>query len=183
MIVIGVYGYGDNRKNGTLIKDLINSRCKDGCFFGKLEEWEKANKDNAYSIIQLFPQEIIPDHIRLDILVQVSEENRGLQSAIHCIKPQGYIILNSDVLDNIDLKCRDVYAVSYGLNGKATVTASSIDDVQGLSFNYYLQRAIPVMKRGIVQPFETPISLLNEPQDIYSCLAAYTCVVVLGFEI
>lgn len=179
MIVIGVYGYGDNGKTGTLIKDLINSRCQEPCFYGNLEEWEKDNKSNVYAIVDLSPGEVVP----ADILVQVSGEQTGLQKAIHCIKPDGYVILNSDSMDNIDLECRDIYAVSYGLNGRATVTASSIDDVQGLSFNYYLQRAIPVMKRGVVQPFETPISFPGKPQDIYSCLAAYTCIIVLGFEI
>lgn len=180
MIIIGVYGYGDNGKTGTLIKGLIDSRCQEPCFHGNLKEWEKHN-DNAYAyaIVQLFPGEVIP----ADILVQVSGEQKGLQMATHYIKPNGYIILNSDSMDNIDLKCRDIYAVSYGLNGKATVTASSIDDVQGLSFNYYLQRAIPVMKKGVVQPFETPINLPGGPQDIYSCLAAFTCIMVLGFQI
>jgi UDP-N-acetylmuramoyl-L-alanyl-D-glutamate--2,6-diaminopimelate ligase len=183
MIVIGVYGYGDNGKTGTLIKDLIRSRCQDVCFYSKLEEWKKASKSNAYAIVQMFPGEVIPDDVRIDILVQVSEEQRGLQMAIHCIRPKGYIILNSDIMDKIDLKCRDIYAISYGLNGKATVTASSIDDVQGLSFNYFLQRSITVMEKGVVQPFETPISLIWKPEEIYSCLAAYTCVIVLGFEI
>lgn len=179
MIVIGVYGYEDNWKTGTLIKDIIKSRCQEPCFYGNLEEWKKDKKDNVYAIVNLSPGEAIP----ADILVQVSGEQMGLQKAIHYIRPNGYVILNSDSMDNIDLECRDIYAVSYGLNGKATVTASSIDDVQGLSFNYYLQRAIPVMKRGVVQPFETPISLPGKPQDIYSCLAAYTCAIVLGFEI
>jgi len=179
MVVIGVYGFGDNGKTGTLIKDLINSRCHEPCFYGNLEEWKKDNKNKAYSIVQLFPGEAVP----ADILVQVSGEQMELQKAIHYIRPNGYVILNSDSMDNIDLECREIYPVSYGLNGKATVTASSIDDVQGLSFNYYLQRAIPVMKKGVVQPFETPISLPGKPQDIYSCLAAYTCIIILGFEI
>lgn len=179
MIVIGIYGYGDNGKTGTLIKDLISSRCHEPCFYGNLEEWKKENKNSGYAIVQLFTGEVVP----ADILVQVSGEQAGLQEAIYYIRPNGYVILNSDIMDSIDLKCRDLYVISYGLNGKATVTASSIDDVQGLSFNYYLQRSVPVLKGGVEQPFETPVSIPGKPQDIYSCLAAYTCIIILGFEI
>lgn len=168
-----------------LIRDIISNSCQDVHYYTRLEEWRKckeASQSHEYEIIQIFNAGL-PHEAKLDILVQVSGDQSRLQDAIHYIKPKGYAILNSDSMNKMDLYCRDIYAVSYGFNSKATVTASSIDDVQGLSFSYYLQRAVPVIGKGIIQPFEIPISLSGETQDIHSCLAAYTCIMILGFEI
>ncbi len=178
-----MYGDGDNGKTGTLIKNIICNNGRKVYLHDVWEEKPEFNKGDEYEIIQLSSRRSVYEESYLDILVQVSSECRNLQSVTGNIKPGGYIILNSDFLDRIDLKCREIYAVSYGLNNKATVTASSIDDIQGLSFSYYLQRALPSMEKVIIQPFETPIRFSHETCDIYSCLAAYTCAIILGFKI
>jgi hypothetical protein len=126
--------------------------------------------------------------IKFDILVQTAfEENgdeliEGLQKAVMCIKENGYFIFDSDFIQKISFPCESVYPVTYGLNGRTTITTSSIDDTEKLSFHYCLQRSIISLTESIIQPFEIQIKVDGKYNDVNYYLAAYTCLLILGYK-
>ena len=88
------------------------------------------------------------------------------------------IIINNDEPDTIKAAeaCKDVTLISYGLNKKAVVTASSIDIGEDICFNYCVQRCFRSRSGNIVEPFEIPmrVNALGS-HNIYNALAAITC--------
>lgn len=88
------------------------------------------------------------------------------------------VILNND--EPYALKavegCKDVTVITYGLNKKASVTASSIDIGEDICFNFCVQRSFRTKKGRLVEPFEIPIRLKAlGTHNIYNALAAITC--------
>ena len=125
---------------------------------------------------------------RFDILIQTAIEDNnnevieGLQNAVMCIKENGYFIFDSDFIQKISFPCESIYPVTYGLNGRTTITTSSIDDTEKLSFHYCLQRSIISLTESIIQPFETQIKVEGKYNDVNCYLAAYTCLLILGYK-
>lgn len=97
-----------------------------------------------------------------------------------------YAIINFD--DENGLKLlegnNNIYVVSYGLNPKSTITASSIDYYSVTSLNYCLQRGITTISGLEIDPFEYPILLpLIGKHNVYNGLAAITCGLLLDIPI
>lgn len=66
--------------------------------------------------------------------------------------------------------------ITYGLNNKAVITASSIDVEEGTCFNYCVRRSFRTRSGGRVLPFEIPVRLnAFGTHNIYNALAAITC--------
>lgn len=66
--------------------------------------------------------------------------------------------------------------ITYGLNKKASVTASSIDIDESTCFNYCVQKSFYTRSGVKVEPFEVPIRLNTlGTHNIYNALAAITC--------
>lgn len=87
-------------------------------------------------------------------------------------------IINSD--DDNGLKLlggnEDAIVITYGLNEKSTITASSINLDLATSFIYCLQRGITTLSGIEIEPFEYPFLLkLIGKHNIYNALAAITC--------
>ncbi|MDF2591035.1 MAG: murE1 [Clostridia bacterium] len=105
----------------------------------------------------------------------VLDSIRGFISQISDSKP---IIFNNDddlVLEALSY-CKNNIVISYGLNKKAAVTATSIDVNQQTTFNYCLQRSFTTNNGNHMEPFEMPISMnLLGSSSIYNALAAITC--------
>lgn len=80
------------------------------------------------------------------------------------------------------MKWGDIYPVTYGFNGKTTVTASSIDDMNGLDFSYCLQRSLITISNDVVRPFEKPVRVEGTYDDVAYYLAALTCIIILGLK-
>lgn len=148
--------------------------------------------DIDYIIIEISREDILQnrlDRIRFNILIHTALEHEqetlinSYQNLISNVMEKGYVILNSDSIQKIDFWCDSLYPVTYGLNGKTTVTASSIDDMNELCFSFCLQRSIITYQGKIIQPFEKPLKLKGKSQDIYYYLASLSTVLCLGYEI
>lgn len=109
------------------------------------------------------------------------ENNRtfsALQEFFSRIPPHRPIIINSDEQDVMQAVacCKQIIPITYGLNMKAAVTASSIDIDLATGFTYCLQRSFQTKSGNLVEPFETSVRMnLTGQHYIYHALAAVTC--------
>ncbi|KAB3529836.1 Mur ligase family protein [Alkaliphilus serpentinus] len=102
------------------------------------------------------------------------------------LKKGTYAVINFD--DEHGLKLlegnKDIFVISYGLNSKSTITASSIDYFNVTSFNYCLQRGITTLSGKEIDLFEYPVVLpLLGKHNVYNGLAAITCGLLLDIPI
>lgn len=197
MVTIGVLGSRGKSKVAELLEKKLKECGKTVYIIGTHEksgyEFEKLLYSNIdYTIIEISREDILGESInkiKFDIIIQTSLENEKeefigqIQNIISCIREDGYIIFNSDSIQKINFVCEKIYPITYGLNGKTTVTASSIDDVESLCFSYCLQRAIFTITGTVVQPFEKPIKVNEEYNNISYLLGALTCIIILGHGI
>lgn len=101
--------------------------------------------------------------------------------------PSGKIgVINLD--DEHGLKLLDnneeILVITYGLNTKSTITASSIDLDFNVAFTYCLQRGLTTLSGLEIEPFEYPISTnLLGKHNMYNSLAAITCCLLLDIPI
>jgi UDP-N-acetylmuramoyl-L-alanyl-D-glutamate--2,6-diaminopimelate ligase len=108
---------------------------------------------------------------------------RSFASQIPENKP---IIVNND--DDMVLKAlegsKNTIVITYGLNKKAAVTATSIDVNQQTTFNYCLQRSMTTNSGKRLEPFEMPISMnILGSRSIYNALAVITCALYYDVDI
>jgi len=113
----------------------------------------------------------------------VLDSIRGFVSQIPDNKP---IIFNND--DDLVLEAlsgsKNTIVITYGLNKKAAVTATSIDVNQQTTFNYCLQRSFTTNNGNRVEPFEMPIRLnILGSRSIYNALAVITCALYYDVDI
>ncbi|MPW24696.1 hypothetical protein GC105_02660 [Alkalibaculum sp. M08DMB] len=97
------------------------------------------------------------------------------------------VILNSDSDKSLSVikGISNLYIITYGLNNKNTVTASTIAIVQEkIQYNYYLQRGITTMtgKEVDVQEILVELNLIGY-QNIYNTLAAITTGIIFDLNI
>lgn len=80
------------------------------------------------------------------------------------------VIMNNDEYNNLN------NFITYGLNQKAVVTASSIDIDEITCFNYCVQRRFYTRNGNMIEPFEIPVHMhVLGGHNIYNALAAITC--------
>lgn len=194
MVTIGILGSRGKSAVADIIEKELIKVGKGVYIIGTKEdsvkEFMKLFTDQIdYVIIEISREDILGKHldkIKFDILIitTLKKENeellQSIQSLIKSIKENGYIIFDSDSIQQINFTCDEVYPITYGLNGKTTVTASSIQEVDGLYFSYCLQRGIYTMKNSIIQSFEKPVKVIGNYDDVYYYLAAFTCLLVIG---
>ncbi|GAB6086819.1 Mur ligase family protein [Alkaliphilus crotonatoxidans] len=97
-----------------------------------------------------------------------------------------YAVINIDDENSLKLLENNQRAVvlTYGLNKKSTITASSIDGDGAIFFNYCLQRGISTLSGVVIDPFEYPIELrLIGDHNVYNALAAISCCLLLDLDI
>jgi len=100
--------------------------------------------------------------------------------------PINTLILNIDAPDSLKIleKNNQMIVITYGLNDKAAVNATSIDFGDGIYFNYSLQRSIKTISGKTIEAFEVPIKLKALGNyNIYNALAAITCALYYDIEI
>ncbi|QUH24464.1 Mur ligase family protein [Serpentinicella alkaliphila] len=101
--------------------------------------------------------------------------------------PSGKIaLINLD--DEHGLKLLDsndkIVVITYGLNSKSTITASSFDVDYNVAFTYCLQRGLTTLSGLEIEPFEYPIATnLLGKHNMYNLLAAITCCLLLDIPI
>lgn len=104
--------------------------------------------------------------------------NHGTYEDISRLLYKKTILVNNDepLAAKAAEACSDTTAVTYGLNKKAIVTASSIDIDENICFNYCVQKSFRSRNGNIVTPFEIPMRLnAMGIHNLYNALAAITC--------
>ncbi|SEF71421.1 Mur ligase middle domain-containing protein [Caloramator fervidus] len=193
MFVIGVLGSRGKSRVLETVEAELKKKNKEvvciGTHDNSAESFEKLLfKEVDYVLISISREDLIEGRvskIKFDALVNLGFDSVDniidkIQDVVNNIKEKGYYIFNFDAADCVNLNNLNVYAISFGLNDKSTVTATSIDDLTCLCFSFCLQRAVVNSKGLVVQPFERPYELCGKYYDIYSYLAAYTCLLVIG---
>lgn len=197
LVTIGILGSKGKSIVGDLISAKANSLGYKTIIVGtkensKFEFLKILNDDIEYIIIEISREDLIQkrlEKIKFDILVQTEfeKENEELisevQRLICSLREDGYIIFNSDSIQKINFQCSSIYVITYGLNGKTTVTASSIDNRDSLCFSYCLQRSIFNIAGEVIHPFEKPYKFDGKPNLIYYYLAAITSCIILGLKL
>lgn len=196
MITLGILGSRGKSTVGEILQREFEKDDKKVVLIGTKEDstnefFKLIYDDVDYAIVEISREDLLNNHIgkiKFDIIIQTALENESdeiiseIQSVIDNLKEKGYFIFNSDSIQNINFKCDYIYPITYGFNGKTTVTASSINDLEALSFSYCLQRAIFTIEDALVQPFEKPVKAEGVYDDISYYMAAYTCLLVLGIK-
>lgn len=192
MISIGIIV---KNKNSNLTKTLMKYLKKRGERVLYSEQGINANFtinsiEWDYLVVEMNTQDIIENKcsdVKFNIILEGIGQNdtqniKNLQKVIFNTEKNGYFIFNSDYINKISFKCNDLYPITYGLNGKVSVTASSINDFQNLEFSICLQRTILTIRGDVVQPFEVPIVVDDSSDELYNYLAAFACFIVLGYK-
>lgn len=195
MITIGILGSRGKSSVADILDFELKKHGKEVFIIGTKEESTKEfikllNNEVDYAIIEISREDLLEgsiNKIKFDIVIQTSLEEESekvinqIQSILANLKEGGYFIFNSDSIQKINFKCDNIYPITYGLNGRTTVTASSIDDMEGLAFSYCLQRAMVTLSQSLVQPCEILVQVKGTHDDVGYYLAAYTCLILLGF--
>ncbi len=142
---------------------------------------------NSYNISGLsFDCGILTSFEYSDLYSNTSQQLQALLSAYSNVPAGKPILINIDEQLSLDFVSQNKSAIiiTYGLNKKSAVTATSIDINEALSFNYCLQRTIKTRNGNTIEPFEMPIKLkLSGEDSIYIALAAITCCLYYDFDI
>lgn len=97
-----------------------------------------------------------------------------------------YIIMNIDYEESRYILDNNIEGliITYGINQKATLTASSLDFSNNSQFNLCLQREYENLKGANIEPMDLPIILnLIGKSNIYYGLAAIACGLTCGIDI
>ena len=192
MIVIGIVSVNYRENLAKKLFNYLKKRGKTGVLIEKYSNtnYTQNSTELDYVIFDLKVDDINENNhgLKFDIILErfenssVYDEDK-IQELIFKIKNKGYFIFNSDYINKISFKCSEIYPITYGLNSKSTVTASSIDDMEGLEFSFCLQRNIVSMGNEIIQPFERPLKVEGENMDLYDYISVLTCIMILGYKI
>ena len=194
MVTIGVVGSKGTKRICNILKEDISKFKKKTIIVNSSMQYKEKEFiffDVDYLIIDMIDfyndyYESILNDIKILIVTEFDTQNaeylEKMQKVISRINEGGYIIFSSDNLDETNLKWGDIYPITYGFNGKTTVTASSIDDMNGLEFSYCLQRSLATISNEVVRPFEKPMCVSGDYDDITYYMAAFTCIIILGLK-
>lgn len=156
---------------------------------------ELAKNNMDVMIIKLTHSSLLYDlfeEIKFDILIYTAglEENRlatiSGQNLFCTLTKDDYVIINADDLGIHEfLRGNKAKVITYGLNHKASVTASSIQDGDTLqTVQCCIQRIIPTLEGRELVPQEFPITVyIDEDQDVYCALAAVTAALINDVDI
>lgn len=101
------------------------------------------------------------------------------------LKKNGISIINIDDKEGLKLieGNSNTIAVTYGLNSKASITASSLRLLDNIKFNLCIQRGLTAINNLEVEPMEIPISMkLMGRHNVYNSLAAISGSLCLGVQ-
>ncbi|MCK9217679.1 MAG: hypothetical protein M0P77_07160 [Firmicutes bacterium] len=127
--------------------------------------------DSSYQLIEPVISKnieciIIEDCMYLN-MSDISNEESNKPIIINNDKPYALTIINGR---------SDSLIITYGLNKKAAVTATSIDYGEKTAFNYCLQRTFYSKTGKKIEPFEVPLTIKGLGINrIYAALAAISC--------
>lgn len=186
-------GIIDSNKNIAIIKMLENIFVNSGY---KIKVFKKNNEiscdnDNKIRIYELNSHVLKTiENMDIEILacLDISKENFIYKTdrVFNILNPDSVIILNGDNPYSMKLvEGKDEFlTITYGLNSKATFTASSLDLSNNIEFNLCLQRKIKNINGHMIEPLEFPLKLnLLGKQNVYNALVSATIALYYGIDI
>lgn len=110
------------------------------------------------------------EKIKIDVLIDdgVGDEDQRYKescdvkrSLLTNLKRNGICIINSDnkLPDNYFDRLQDKIIITYGLETKSTITASSLDIDETVSFNCCIQRGLTTLEGNEIEQMEFPIKV------------------------
>lgn len=161
MAIIGII---TSRKNEEILKKSLNCSMKEAHINANIIAINDTNINNM-------------KHVKFHTIV-MQEENSVVINKQKILKEMlvqtKYLILNSDKYSNLELINQlKLTVITYGLNLKSTVTASSIEKDKVC---LCIQRSIENEKGQIIEPNE--ISIKSNNNDIYKLMISYILTVL-----
>ena len=134
---------------------------------------EMKNKINNLEIISINPKSIKNlSKIKFETIVINKEIENKIISEF--LKKAKYLILNSDLkIDELIFEEIDIKTITYGMNQKSTITASSISNE---TIVISVQREIEGLENNIIEPQE--VNIKNDNKNIYEILMKYALIKV-----
>lgn len=148
-------------------------------------------KDKSVLIMELSPKTIKNAHdlgLSFDIIIQNMLNKEDYENPLikEMVAKAKHIILNIDDENSTKILERDIEGliITYGINKKATITASSLSDINKIEFNICLQREYEAIDGQKIEPMEEPI-ILNPIKglNIYHGLGSIACGLSYGMSI
>ncbi|MDD2481211.1 MAG: hypothetical protein WCY24_04540 [Lutispora sp.] len=136
-----------------------------------------------YSIDLVRFESLIKPRYDCNILIDECQTTDNIIYNNNSSKPFIINIDEPNILQVINVENENI-VITYGLNKKAAVTATSIEYDEITKFNYCLQRTFYSKSGRIVEPFEVPISLKGLGiNKIYSALASISCALYYDIDL
>lgn len=152
----------------------------------------KSEKDRQIGLINIMPKDLksilnLKLNFNIVVYTNIVQEERTDDVILKFFSSlKNVIILNMDESNCMNLlKGNDkALVMTYGLNNKATITASSLDIGNSIAFNYCLQRELLTVFDNKIEPLEFPVNLnLIGKENIYNSLAAISVALCFGLDI
>lgn len=191
LISIGLLGSDEHSFTYYIIKEIfLNSGYKE-IYNVKNVTTILESDDNIILIMDLNSKtvdSIINLDLYFDILICTSYNQNSYKNLYtkKLVKKAKYIIINTDDVNSKDILDRNTKAliVTYGLNNKATITASSFNSSNNIEFNLYIQREYNAINGIKIELMEMPIAInLVGETNIYYGLGAIACVLSCGITV
>ncbi|MBE6012629.1 UDP-N-acetylmuramoyl-tripeptide--D-alanyl-D-alanine ligase [Anaeropeptidivorans aminofermentans] len=118
------------------------------------------------------------------IVLNHHKENIDILPFLNKMDPKGILLLNSDekILQGLSVK-RPVRLVTFGLNPKSSITASSIVENDYISMQCCIQRVIEDIGGNEIYPQEFTVNIYDRNMTIYDAMAAVSVVILSGVDI
>lgn len=136
---------------------LAKDRYLDYVIFDNIQEKCLYNLIKEYEIDALIDDVYIEDHKEYNDIIETKK------MMFNNLKRNGIAIINSDnkTLNNYFNSLKDKIIVTYGLSTKSTITASSLDVNETVSFNCCIQRGITTFDGNEIEQMEFPIKTIG----------------------
>lgn len=133
--------------------------------------------------------------IELDVIVDVSvalelcKEYDYFYDKVRLVKklkPKKLLIINTDDESSIKLAYanQEVVIMTYGLNGRSSLTASSLELDSNIKLNLCLQRTMETVCNNYIEPFEYPIEVdLTGMCNLYCTFAIMSVALYFNIEL
>lgn len=172
--LVGIFGESDKSVLVELMQGIFGRKCEDKIAADIIPISIDANAGSFLYQNMNFDCVILTDRIALG----KGQEGPKIPGLISRLSGSGAVIINNDEFNGIiDAKSSPGSGViTYGLNKRAVVTASSINVDEVTCFNYCVRKSFQTSKGTMIEPFETPIRLNTlGSNNMYNALAAITC--------
>lgn len=205
--VIGIIGSKEKSIVSAIISSIFqNEECSSKIISSEdLRKQEFVNKKNIEKaedvdvlIIEIDKSNIktiIKSEIELDIIVEIDmtldkyrkdDYFNDKVKLVKDLKQHKLLIVNTDDENSIKLSYENqqIIVLAYGLNGRSSLTASSLDLDNKIKFNLCLQRTIKTLFNSYVEPFEYPMEVnLVGVDNLYCVFAAVSVALYFNIEL